>query len=99
MAYDVARNGLEALDKFNSESYSAILMDVQMPKMDGLTATQKIREKEKDAGLSATPIIGMTAHATYQDMDKCLEVGMSSYLAKPIRQQELCDLLKKYIGF
>lgn len=97
LSYDVARNGLDALDMFNSARYNAILMDVQMPKMDGLTATQKIREIEKEKGLDPTPIIGMTAHATYQDMDKCLEVGMSSYLAKPIRQQELCDLLKKHI--
>lgn len=97
LAYDVARNGLEALETFSLGNYDAILMDVQMPKMDGLTATQKIREMEKDRGSSPVPIIGMTAHATYQDMDKCLEVGMNSYLAKPIRQQELCDLLKKYI--
>jgi PAS domain S-box-containing protein len=98
LSYDVARNGLDALEMFNSARYNTILMDVQMPKMDGLTATQKIREIEKEKGLVPTPIIGMTAHATYQDMDKCLEVGMSSYLAKPIRQQELCDLLKKHVG-
>jgi PAS domain S-box-containing protein len=98
LAYDVARNGLEALEMFDLRRYNAILMDVQMPKMDGLTATQKIRQIEKDKAMPAIPIIGMTAHATYQDMDKCLEVGMSSYMAKPIRQQELCDLLKKYVG-
>lgn len=97
LAYDVARNGLEAIEKVSTGQYNAILMDVQMPQMDGLTATQRIREMEREKGLVATPIIGMTAHATYQDMDKCLEVGMSSYLPKPIRQQELCDLLKKYI--
>lgn len=97
LLYDVARNGLEAIDTFSKGNYDAILMDVQMPKMDGLTATQKIREIEQNRGSEAVPIIGMTAHATYQDMDRCLEVGMNSYLAKPIRQQELCDLLKKYI--
>lgn len=98
LAYDVARNGLEALEMFEPDRYDAILMDVQMPKMDGLTATQKIRQIENEKGSSAVPIIGMTAHATYQDMDKCLEVGMSSYMSKPIRQQELCDLLKKYLS-
>lgn len=98
LAYDVARNGLEALEQFDKHTYNAILMDVQMPHMDGLTATNKIREREREKGLVPTPIIGMTAHATYNDMDKCLEIGMSSYLPKPIRQQELCDLLKKYVG-
>lgn len=98
LSYDVAKNGVEALEKFQSGQYNAILMDVQMPLMDGLTATYKIREIEKEKNLPATPIIGMTAHATYNDMDKCLEVGMSNYLSKPIRQQELCDMLEKYIG-
>lgn len=98
LAYDIARNGLEALEQFDKHTYNAILMDVQMPHMDGLTATNKIREREREKGLVPTPIIGMTAHATYNDMDKCLEIGMSSYLPKPIRQQELCDLLKKYVG-
>jgi PAS domain S-box-containing protein len=95
--YDVARTGVEALEKWRSKYYNLVLMDVQMPEMDGITATSKIREIEADNLLEATPIIGMTAHALIQDKDKCLESGMTDYISKPIDNMILKEKILKYI--
>lgn len=95
--YDVARNGIEALDKFKNDRYKVILMDLQMPKMDGLTATLKIRELEKQLNLPVTPIIGMTAHATFKDKNNCIESGMNDFISKPIDQSNLVNSLMKYL--
>lgn len=95
--YDVAKNGLEALEYFKQCKYKAILMDLQMPKMDGLTATLKIRELEKELNIPETPIIGMTAHATFKDKNNCLESGMNAFIPKPIDQTKLVDTLTKYL--
>ena len=70
------------------ESFDLILMDIQMPEMDGLEATAAIRAKEIPAGLH-TPIIAMTAHALKGDRERCLEAGMDGYVTKPIRPQDL----------
>lgn len=96
--YDVARNGLEALEKLKQHQYKAILMDLQMPKMDGLTATLKIREHEKQQNLQETPIIGMTAHASLKDKNNCLESGMNDFIPKPIDQSKLVGALVKYLN-
>lgn len=89
ISFDVARNGEEAVNLWQKNNYDLILMDVQMPIMDGFTATQKIRELEANENLSRTPIIGMTAHALVGDKDKCIEAGMDSYLPKPIDEKNL----------
>jgi PAS domain S-box-containing protein len=99
---DLARNGLEALDKISSNSYHAVLMDVQMPEMDGLTASEIIRQKESavrrnGAPARHLPIIAMTAHAVIGDREKCLEAGMDDYISKPVRRDELAAALKKYL--
>ena len=73
------------------------MMDVQMPIMDGLTATSKIRDIEKQNGFNETPIIGMTAHALIEDKDKCIDAGMSDYLSKPIDSTKLKEKILKYI--
>jgi PAS domain S-box-containing protein len=91
----VASNGRQALDALEKESFDLVLMDVQMPEMDGFEATAAIREKEKAGGLHL-PVIALTAHAMKGDRERCLAVGMDGYLAKPIRQQELDDLLQSY---
>lgn len=97
--YDVARTGVEALLKCDSESYSAILMDVQMPEMDGYAATRKIRGNEKARGEKhPTPIIGMTAYTHAHDRKKCLEAGMNEYISKPFNSAELENILMHYIG-
>jgi signal transduction histidine kinase/DNA-binding response OmpR family regulator len=93
----VAGNGREALAAIDKESYDLVLMDVQMPELDGIEATIAIREKEK-AGENHLPVIALTAHAMKGDQERCLEAGMDAYLSKPIRAQELDELLDKYVA-
>ena len=89
----IAANGREALKAFENEDFDLLLMDLQMPEMDGFEATVAIRKKEKDSG-SHLPIVALTAHAMKGDREKCLAGGMDGYLTKPIRPQELHDLLE-----
>jgi PAS domain S-box-containing protein len=91
----VASTGLEALQALEKESFDLVLMDVQMPEMDGLEATATIREKEKSSGLHQA-VVALTAHAMKGDREKCLAAGMDGYLTKPIRPQELDQLLETY---
>ena len=93
----VAANGREALAALEKESYDLVLMDIQMPEMDGLEATAAIREKEKGSGIHQ-PVIAMTAHAMKGDRERCLAGGMDGYLSKPIRLQELDELLEAYVA-
>jgi PAS domain S-box-containing protein len=92
----VAANGQEALAAFEKENFDAILMDVQMPEMDGFEATGKIREQEKNTG-KHIPIIAMTAHALKGDEDRCIQAGMDGYVSKPIRTNELYAALEKAV--
>lgn len=87
--FDIAGNGVEALEKWKDNHYDAILMDIQMPEMDGFTATNEIRKYEEDNALEPTPIIGMTAHALVSDREKCLRAGMNAYVPKPIDEYDL----------
>jgi len=96
MTYDVAGTGIDAVKLWNQNHYDIILMDIQMPEMDGFTATKEIRVLEKQKNLGRTPIIGMTAHALVGDKDKCLEAGMDAYLPKPIVET---DLKKEILNF
>ena len=91
----VAGNGKEALAALEKQSFDLVLMDVQMPEMDGFEATIAIREKEKTSG-NHVPIIAMTAHAMVGDKERCLEAGMDDYISKPIRPEELNDFLKRH---
>jgi CheY-like chemotaxis protein len=84
----VVNNGKEALGRAQAEEFDVILMDVQMPEMDGLEATTAIRDAEAGTG-KHIPIVAMTAHAMKGDREKCLSVGMDGYLSKPIRIDEL----------
>ena len=88
----VAGNGLEALAALDKEQFDVVLMDVQMPDMDGLEATAVIRQKEKAQG-SHIPIVAMTAHSMKGDRDRCLEAGMDGYISKPINAQKLLEAL------
>jgi PAS domain S-box-containing protein len=81
-------NGREAADRAAKERFDLVLMDVQMPEMDGLQATAVIRERERERGVH-TPIIAMTAHAMAGDRERCLAAGMDAYLAKPLRPEDL----------
>lgn len=95
--YEVARNGQEAVERFSPDKYSIILMDVEMPVMDGFETTKYIRGFEKTNGFDAIPIIAMTAHAMKGDREKCLSVGMDDYIAKPFNPHQLQAVLSKYL--
>lgn len=98
LAYDVAYNGHEAVNKATNERYNAILMDVSMSGMCGLEATRSIRAYEEQNGIPRTSIIGMTAHALRGDREKCLEAGMDDYIAKPYKPQDLQEKLHKFLN-
>jgi len=86
-------NGREALAALEAQAFDAVLMDVQMPEMDGIEATAAIRAKEKVSGIHV-PVIAVTAHAMPGDREHCLDAGMDAYLAKPVRSQELFDAIQ-----
>jgi signal transduction histidine kinase/CheY-like chemotaxis protein len=89
----LATNGREAIEAFSRQAPDAILMDVQMPEMDGFQATAIIRAKEQETGAPPTPIIALTAHAMAGDREKCLAAGMDAYVTKPINPVELIEML------
>jgi len=93
----VAVDGREAVAAFEAGSYDAVLMDVQMPEMDGFEATAAIRVKEKSTG-GHIPIIAMTAHALKGDQERCIAAGMDAYISKPIRTNELFATIEKMVG-
>jgi len=85
----VAENGRAAVALFDREAFDLILMDVQMPEMDGLEATSAIRKREEEAGSRRIPIVALTAHAMNGDRERCVAAGMDGYISKPIDPQEL----------
>ena len=97
VVYDVARNGADAVDMWKKNHYDVVLMDIQMPVMDGFSATKHIRDFEAANNIERTPIIGMTAHALVGDKDKCIESGMDSYLPKPLVESDLKREILKYV--
>jgi two-component system sensor histidine kinase/response regulator len=92
-----ALNGKLAFDAWKAEALDLILMDVQMPDMDGLDATRRIREQEQGTG-KRIPIIAMTANAMKGDREMCLEAGMDGYVAKPVRRDNLFAEIDRLIG-
>ena len=96
-AVDIAGNGKEAVEAFRTYSYKAILMDVQMPEMDGFEATTLMRELEAERGGERTPIVALTAHALKGYREKCLEKGMDDYLTKPLNRKVLLETLDRWI--
>ena len=93
---EVAKNGAEALARFRDGEFDLVLMDLQMPDMDGYEATRRIREWERARGWAATPILALTAHALKGDAEKSLAAGCDAHLTKPIRKQLLLDTLARY---
>jgi signal transduction histidine kinase/DNA-binding response OmpR family regulator len=94
LPFEIASNGKEAIEKLQQHPYDMILMDIQMPGMDGYTATAQIRHTLQ----LNTPIIAMTAHALAGEREKCLSAGMNEYISKPIHEEELYRLIIKFTG-
>ena len=94
---DTAENGLEALEKFKQKKYALVLMDLQMPEMDGRTATKKIREYERENGLQPTPIYALTASALSDHCEQLHEVGIDDFITKPFNPSELNIKIQKVL--
>jgi len=94
--YDVyeAENGREALDLLDSQHFDLVLMDIQMPEMDGYETTSAIRREEAKSG-AHLPIIALTAHAMKGDVERCFAAGMDSYISKPFQPREFLDAIEK----
>ena len=91
--FTIAENGRQAIEYLKKEPYNLILMDIQMPEMDGYTTTQKIRDDLK----IRTPIIALTAHALAGERERCLSAGMNDYIPKPIREDKLRSLIAQFV--
>jgi CheY-like chemotaxis protein len=89
---DIAQNGLEAIEKISQQFYEIILMDVQMPEMDGLEATRQIRATAGERPI----IIAMTANAMESDREDCIQAGMDDYISKPIKLETVIKMLEKW---
>ncbi len=94
---DAVANGAEAIRALETTPYDLVLMDVQMPEMDGFEATRHIRNQEPSVLNPEIPIIAMTAHAMQGDREKCLDAGMDDYVSKPVNPQELVDALERQL--
>lgn len=97
-AVDMAANGIEALESTALKKYDIVFMDVQMPEMDGITATQKLREREGNKATVQPVIIALTASALKGDREMCLQAGMDHYLIKPLKLEELSEMLETVIS-
>jgi two-component system sensor histidine kinase/response regulator len=95
---DLAVNGREALNMIAAKKYDIVLMDCQMPELDGYQATTELRILEGATGGEHMPVIALTANAMVGDRRKCLKAGMDDYLSKPIKPDKLIELIKKYAG-
>ena len=93
----VAQNGREAVDQAQTTTYDLILMDCQMPELDGFEATRLIREWEQSNSRSSTPIVALTAHATPGDREQCLAAGMNEYISKPFSMDDLRAVLTSWL--
>lgn len=98
MEVDIAENGLEAISAVFQKKYDLVLMDIQMPEMDGYQASLKIRQQEKTRNIPPRIIIAMTAHAMQGDKQKCLDAGMNDYVTKPIDTKILMSTILKWLG-
>ncbi len=94
---DFAMNGYEAVEKFKAKPYALILMDIQMPVMDGLEATRIIRKMEQEHGDAPVPIVAVTANAFKEDEENCMAAGCTDYLAKPISKAKLLECVARHI--
>lgn len=92
---DTADNGIEAIEKVEHGPYDLVLMDCQMPEMDGYTATAEIRRREEPS--RRIPIIAVTAHAMAEDRERCLNAGMDDYMSKPVQKEAVSEMIRKWV--
>jgi CheY-like chemotaxis protein len=98
LAVEVAEDGAAALGRLDQETFDAVLMDVQMPVLDGFAATEALRLREQETGRPRVPVIAMTASAMTGDRDRCLAAGMDDYIPKPVTLAELRRTLGQWVG-
>ena len=94
----VAANGIEALELLQTRSFDLIFMDIEMPGLDGIATTERIRQRESTHGDKRHRIVGLSAHAFYEDRNSALQAGMDDYLTKPIDIAELDRVLPGAVG-
>ena len=94
---EIAENGLEAIERYQNEKFSIVLMDIQMPVMNGFDATSKIRAYEKEKKTSQSLIIALSANTVKEDVEKCFVVGMNEYISKPFSPEKLIEVIQKHI--
>jgi len=94
----LAKDGVEALEMMEKERFSLVLMDMQMPRMDGLEATRRIRALERQRNGFHIPVVALTANAMDSDRQRCLEAGMDAFLAKPFKMEEVIELVSRFAG-
>ena len=97
LTFDTAIHGLDAIEKFKANKYDLILMDENMPQLNGIDAANRILKLEKEQDLKHTPIVTLTANALKGDKERCLEAGMDDYLSKPVHPNEIYTVLRKFI--
>jgi CheY-like chemotaxis protein len=90
------RTGIEAVDAVEDTRYDVVLMDLQMPGLDGFETTAAIRAEEVLQGISRTPIVALTAHASMSERDRCLSAGMDGFLSKPLRPDALFAAVEQF---
>ncbi|EQD31126.1 response regulator receiver protein, partial [mine drainage metagenome] len=93
---DTAENGKVAVDKYKVAPYDLVLMDLQMPFMDGYAATRAIREYERERQLKPTPIIALSAYAIKEEVEKSMEAGCDAHITKPVEKAKLFEILTQY---
>ena len=97
LAADAVSNGIEAIKALEITPYDVVLMDIQMPEMDGLEATRRIRGEHSSVLNHRVPIIAMTAHAMASDRERCLQAGMDDFITKPVSVHALAGALERWL--
>ena len=97
ITYDIANDGAEGVLSFKQSNYDVVLMDENMPNMNGIEATKRIRELEKEQSLTATPKIAVTANALSEDRQRFLAAGMDDYISKPYGEEDIVKVLQKFL--